>query len=169
LIYREIQPDDMQAIFDVRVATWHNEHGLEELTAFGITHGSVRVMIEDTHKGWLCEINDRPVGFAMGNRSNGEMWVIAVLKEHEGKGIGRKLIGLVEDWLTAEGWKEIGLTTDVDETIRAVGFYRHLGWADWKFQDGDRFMKKVITNSGFGPNGTQIIDGLLITAIQGCL
>ena len=42
----------------------------------------------------------------------------------------------------SEGWEEIWLTTDVDENLRAVGFYRHLGWEDWKFEDGDRFMRK---------------------------
>jgi ribosomal protein S18 acetylase RimI-like enzyme len=52
------------------------------------------------------------------------MWVIAVLKEYEGNGIGRRLLRLVEDWLFSEGWDELWLTTDRDETLRAVGFYR---------------------------------------------
>ena len=52
---------------------------------------------------------------------------------------------MVEDWLSSEGWKEIWLTTDRGENIRAVGFYRHLGWSDWKVEpDGDRFMKKSL-------------------------
>ena len=138
----------MQAIFDVRVATWGNDRGLEDLTAFGITHESVRKMIKDSHRGWLCEVDGQPVGFAIGNRGNGEMWVIAVLEEHEGKGIGKRLLSLVEDWLATEGWSEAWLTTDMDETARAVGFYRHLGWEDWKFQDGDRFMKRSSSDTG---------------------
>lgn len=141
--FREIHTDDLQAIFDVRVATWHNENGREEITSLGITHDFVRDMMSSTHRGWLCEIDSQVVGFAMGNRENGEMWVIAVLKEHEGKGIGRRLLRLVEDWLFSEGWSEIWLTTDPDEKLRAVGFYRHLGWTDWKLDpDGDRFMKR---------------------------
>ena len=75
------------------------------------------------------------------NKTSGEMWVIAVLNKHEGKGIGKKLLTLVEDWLWSEGWKEIWLTTDPDETDRAVGFYRHLGWKDWKLEK-DRHMRK---------------------------
>ena len=142
-IFREIGPDDMRSIFEVRVATWHNERGAEEMAELGITPDSVREMLRASHRGWLCEVDDRVVGFAMGNRDNGEMWVIAVLKEHEGKGIGRKLLALVEEWLFSEGWDEIWLTTDPDETYRAVGFYRHLGWADWKLEPGgDRFMRK---------------------------
>ncbi|MEM6688173.1 MAG: GNAT family N-acetyltransferase [Planctomycetota bacterium] len=142
-VFREINPADMQAIFDVRVATWHNDNGHEELIRLGINHASVQEMLKRTHRGWLCEIGSKVIGFAMGDRSNGEMWVIAVVKEHEGKGIGRRLLKLVEDWLFDEGWDDIWLTTDPDEDFRAVGFYRHLGWADWKIDpDGDRFMRK---------------------------
>ncbi len=142
--YREIGPGDMDAIFDVRIRTWDNDRGAEELTALGITHDSVRDLLKDSHRGWLCEAEGQVVGFAMGNKTNGEMWVIAVLAEYEGRGIGKHLLTLVEDWLFSEGWDEVWLTTDPDETIRAVGFYRHLGWEDWKMEsDGDRFMRKA--------------------------
>ncbi|MBF2083556.1 GNAT family N-acetyltransferase [Thermoleptolyngbya sp. C42_A2020_037] len=145
ILFREILPEDIQAIFDVRIATWHNDRGCEELTQLGITHESVRDLLKNSHRGWLCEIDSRIIGFAMGNKSKGEMWVIAVLKEFEGKGIGKRLLSLVEEWLFSEGWKEIWLTTDPDESTRAVGFYRHLGWKDWKIEpDEGRFMKKVV-------------------------
>ncbi|MGI0487804.1 GNAT family N-acetyltransferase [Pantanalinema rosaneae CENA516] len=141
--FREIRSDDMQAIFDVRIATWDNDRGDEELAQLGITHASVREMLQNSHRGWLCEVDAQVVGFAIGNRVTGEMWVISVLKEYEGKGIGKQLIHLVEEWLFQQGWQEIWLTTYPDETVRAVGFYRHLGWRDWKLEPGgDRFMKK---------------------------
>ena len=146
--FRKIVAEDMPAIFDVRVATWHNERGRDELTELGITHHSVCEMLQESHRGWLCEVESRVVGFAMGNKQNGEMWVIAVLQEFEGCGIGKRLLSLVEEWLFSQGWKEIWLTTDRDETMRAVGFYRHLGWSDWKIEpDGDRFMKKQMIQS----------------------
>ena len=134
----------MEAIFDVRAGTWHNDRGPEELAQLGITHTSVREMLKISHRGWLCEIDDHVVGFAMGSKKTGEMWVIAVRQEYEGKGIGTELLGLVEDWLRSEGWDEIWLTTDPDETVRAVGFYRHLGWKDWKMEGAARFMHKLI-------------------------
>ena len=140
--YREVTPNDMQAIFEVRIATWHNRNGREELSELGITHDSVRGMLSTTYCGWLAEVDCRIVGFAMGNRENGEMWVIAVLKEYEGQGIGKHLLQLVEEWLFSKGWDEIWLTTDPDENYRAVGFYRLSGWKDWKLEDGDRFMRK---------------------------
>lgn len=141
--YRAIRAEDITLIFEVRVATWHNTRGRDELTAMGITHDSVCELLTKSHRGWLCEVDGQVVGFAMGNKENGEMWVIAVLPEYEGRGIGRQLLRLVEEWLFSESWSVIWLTTDPDETVRAVGFYRHLGWIDWKLEpDGDRFMKK---------------------------
>lgn len=142
--YREITPDDMTAIFSVRVRTWHNPNGAEELEHMGINPTSVCEMLRSSHKGWLAEENGEVVGFTMGNRETGEMWVIAVLQEFENRGIGRTLLQLVEDGLVSEGCHELWLTTDPDETTRAVGFYRHLGWDDWKMEDGDRYMKKTI-------------------------
>lgn len=145
---REIEIGDLPKIFEVRIATWHNPNGAKELAQFGITIESVTRMLEEgTHKGWLCEEDDRIVGFTMGDRGKGEMWVIAVLKEYEDRGFGRALMKKVEAWLAGCGWEDIWLTTDVDETLRAVGFYRRLGWADWKFQDGDRFMRKRMAST----------------------
>lgn len=140
--FRPINDDDVPSIFEVRVATWHNDSGSEELTRMGITHDSVREMMKREHRGWLCETDGRIVGFSMGDGGTGEMWVIAVLKEYEGRGVGKRLLTLVEDWLFSAGWSEIWLTTDTDDEIRAVGFYRHLGWSDWKIENGDRYMKK---------------------------
>lgn len=142
---RAIEIADLPTIFEVRIATWHNPNGAEELRQFGITIESVaRMLDEGSHRGWLCDIDGQTVGFAMGDRTSGEMWVIAVLKGFEGQGIGRELLKHVDDWPAAGGWSEIWLTTDVDETLRAVGFYRHLGWQDWKFASGDRYLRKHV-------------------------
>ena len=142
--FREITDADVPALFPVRVATRENALSLEELAALGITPASVREMNGASHRGWLCEEEGRVVGFAMGNGETGEMWVIALLPEVEGRGIGKRLLTLVEDWLWSLGWQESWLTTDVDPSLRAYGFYLHQGWVDWKIQDGDRYMKKRI-------------------------
>ena len=144
MTFREIQIEDVESLFEIRIATWHNSNGRDELTAMGITRDSVRQLMQDSHRGWLCETDDRKVGFAMGNKGTGEMWVIAVLKDFEGRGIGKQLLRLVEEWLWSHRWKEIWLTTDTDENCRAVGFYRHEGWKDWKIECGQRYMRKMI-------------------------
>jgi ribosomal protein S18 acetylase RimI-like enzyme len=142
ITYRELQPADMAAIFEVRIKTWHNPHGAEELLRLGITPESVIAMLHTSNRGWVAVDAGHVIGFVMGNQQTGEMWVIAVLPDYENRGVGRRLLTLVEDWLWSTGWKALWLTTDPDENFRAVGFYRRLGWVDWKFENGDRFMRK---------------------------
>lgn len=140
--FREITRDDIPSLFAVRIATRENALSLEELSAQGITEESVGGMIQTTHRGWLCEADGRAIGFAMGNGQTGEMWVIAVLPELEGRGIGARLMTLVEDWLWSRGWEEIWLTTDIDTSLCAYGFYLKRGWTDAEIKDGLRYMKK---------------------------
>jgi GNAT superfamily N-acetyltransferase len=140
--FRRITEHDVPNLFKVRVATRENALSQEQLASLGITHESVRALLATTHRGWLCEEDDQVVGFVMGNRENGEMWVIALLPEYEGRGIGAELLTRVEDWLWSEGWTEIWLTTDVDPMLRAYGFYVRKGWTDHEIKNDMRYMKK---------------------------
>ena len=146
--YREIVKADIPELFVVRVATRENALSREQLAKLGINEETLSTMMDSSHRGWLCEVDNRVVGFAMGNRENGEMWVIAVLPDYEGKGIGTELLKRVENWLWAQGWKEIWLTTDVDTSLRAYGFYKREGWVDKEIKDGMRYMKKIVPNNG---------------------
>ena len=74
-----------------------------------------------------------------------ELTVIALLPEYEDKGIGLQLLIKVEDWLSVRGCDEIWLTTDIDPTLRAYGFYKKNGWQDDEIKDGDRHMTKKLT------------------------
>ncbi|HUV36648.1 MAG TPA: GNAT family N-acetyltransferase [Patescibacteria group bacterium] len=153
MIFREITHEDIPSLFVMRVATRENALSPEELSALGITEESVRGMMDTTHRGWLCEVDGRVVGFVMGNGTTGEMWVIAVLPEFEGRGIGARLMNLVEDWLWSRGWEKIWLTTDLDTSLRAYGFYLKRGWTDAEIKDGLRYMKK--RNKGKHRDGGQ--------------
>jgi ribosomal protein S18 acetylase RimI-like enzyme len=141
--YREIKEHDVTALFAVRVATRENALSRDELARLGVDEESVLAMLNTTHRGWLCEDGDQVVGFAMGNRENGEIWVIALLPDYEGRGIGTELLTRVEEWLWSEGWAEIWLTTDVDTTLRAYGFYRRRQWVDHEIRNNLRHMKKA--------------------------
>ena len=129
LTYREMLPTDLPAVFELRVATRENAVTMEELEEdYGITPASLAAAMATSVKGWLCADGDRVVGFAMGDRSNGEVQVVAVRPGHEKKGIGQHLLSLVRDWLFAEGHSEIWLRSNPDPSVRAYGFYRRLGW-----------------------------------------
>lgn len=145
--YREITCSDIPALFAIRTATDENNLSLEQLKALGITEDSVRDKILGSYKGWLCEVDGQVVGFAMGDRTSGELWVIAVLPGHIRKGIGSRLIRQVEDWLWQSGCNELWLTTDVDTKLRAYSFYRKHGWDDSGIRGGLRYMKKARPHS----------------------
>jgi GNAT superfamily N-acetyltransferase len=143
LQFREIGAADIPALFHVRTRTRENTYTLEELHALGITVESVAERLVTSCKGWLCTHAGLVVGFCMADRSTGELWVIAVLPDYEGKGIGNTLMGLAEAWLWEQGWSRAWLTTDIDTALRAYGFYRQRGWTDWKVDDGLRWMELV--------------------------
>lgn len=78
----------------------------------------------------------------MRNHETGEMWVIAVLSEYINKGIGTRLLQLVEKWLWESGCKVLWLNTNIDTQLRAYSFYRKNGWEDERLEGGLRYMVK---------------------------
>jgi GNAT superfamily N-acetyltransferase len=144
-LVREILESDIPALFVVRPQTRENAMSLEELASIGITHDSMKAAIKGSHRGWLFEDDGEVVGFAMGDSDKAELTVMAMLPAHEGKGIGGKLLTRVESWLESEGCKKIWLTTDINPSLRAYGFYLKHGWEDWKIEHDLRFMTRVLS------------------------
>lgn len=130
LSYREMTAEDVPAVLALRFATRENAITLEELEAdYGITPASIAGSLQGSNvRGWLCAAAGDVVGFAMGDRASGEVQVVAVLPDFEGRGIGKTLLAKVCDWLFAEGHDEIWLGANPDPQVRATGFYRRLGW-----------------------------------------
>ncbi len=139
--FREITAADVPALFHVRTRTRENALTLGELQRLGIDPQSVTESLMASTKGWLCDVSGQVVAFSMADRATAEFLVIAVLPEYEGKGIGGKLMALTREWLAASGCTRAWLTTDLDTTLRAYGFYRKQGWTDWKIERGLRWME----------------------------
>ena len=76
--------------------------------------------------GWVCEIDDVIVAFAIPDAQQGAIWALFVEPAHERKGIGRRLLAIMVDWLFGMGHRSLWLTTDPN--TRAVGFYEAAGW-----------------------------------------
>jgi len=140
-VFRVIVDDDIPSLFALRTRTRENTYTLDQLHRLGITPASVAARLATTFAGWLCAEGDRVVGFGMADRAGGELWVIAVLPDVEGHGIGGELMRRAEEWLWSSGCERAWLTTDVDPALRAYGFYRHRGWTDWKIEEGLRWME----------------------------
>ncbi len=117
---------------------------LEDLERLGINPESVTEGLGESTKGWACDDSGKVVAFSMADRATGEFLVIAVLSEYEEKGVGGRLMSLAEEWLAASGCKRAWLTTDLDTTLRAYGFYRERGWTDWKIEGGLRWMEFIL-------------------------
>ena len=112
--FRQMTPDDIPAVLAVRFATRENAVTLEELAQdYGITPASIAQAMQSDVRGWLCETEGQVVAFAMGDRSNGEVQVVAVLPDFEGRSLGKFLLGEVVRWLFAEGHDEIWLGAEL--------------------------------------------------------
>lgn len=129
LTYRKMRIADIPDALTARFSTIENAITLERLESdYGVTPESMAASMRLDVQGWVCEESGRIVGFAMGDRANGEVQVVAVLPDHEGRGIGKTVLARVRDWLFAEGHEQIWLLANPDPKVRAHGFYRRLGW-----------------------------------------
>ncbi len=139
---RVIEPGDAGALIALRGRTRENAISVDALAGMGITAESVARKLQSTHRGWLCEEDGRVLGFAIGDGSSGELWVIAVAPEVEGRGIGSRLLASVEEWLWTCGRDTLWLWTDTDESRRAFTFYLRHGWVKTEVKDGVLHLRK---------------------------
>src|SRR5438552_10050638 len=108
-VIRRIEASDVPQLFRVRAATDENRLTLDRLAALGINENSVREKLLSSHQGWLCEEQGSVVGFAMGDRTSGEMWVIAVLPTHIRRGIGAPCWSRLKPGFSAKVVRRCGL------------------------------------------------------------
>jgi len=127
--FREITARDIDELFVVRAATRQNAISKERLAELGITPASIgAALAAGTTKGWVGVCESRIVGFCMGDRGKGEVLVLAVLPDFEGRGIGSTLLSTVVEWLRSFNPSRVWLGASADPETRAYGFYRAAGW-----------------------------------------
>lgn len=78
--------------------------------------------------GFVCIDEGAVVGYCFGEKATGEVVVLALLPSHEGRRIGKHLLGLAVGLLADAGHKRLFLGCSADPATRSHGFYRHLGW-----------------------------------------
>ncbi len=146
---REVTDADMDSLFDIRARTRENAIPRWYLESIGITAetwmASIRSGAEQT---WLCEVGGIPVGFCGADARTGEIVVLAVLPEYEGRGIGSALLDRAVGWLREKGWKRLWLATNPDPGVRSHGFYRSRGWigtGEIQQRGGDEILVLTLT------------------------
>jgi GNAT superfamily N-acetyltransferase len=79
-------------------------------------------------KGWVCEIENEIVGFAIIDLKEKNIWALFVHPAHERKGVGKRLKQIMLDWYFENNDEPIWLGTSPG--TRAENFYRRAGWKD---------------------------------------
>lgn len=113
----------------------------------GITEDTIRDAICEEPCIWVAECEGRIVGFSMADSTDACVFAAFVRPEHEGHGIGRRLMKHAEAFLF-ERHPSIWLETN--GSSRAAGFYEKLGWACTQAMvNGNvRFEKHRVTRDG---------------------
>jgi GNAT superfamily N-acetyltransferase len=77
-------------------------------------------------KGWVSEIDEQIVGFAIVDLQEKNVWALFLHPEFENKGIGRQLHDGMLDWYFAQTSETLWLGTTPN--TRAELFYQKSGW-----------------------------------------
>jgi ribosomal protein S18 acetylase RimI-like enzyme len=129
LQYRLAVSADAVECIALRGRTRENAISAAALDSMGITVGSWGDGIETGRlRGYLCTDDNTIVGYCFGDRESGEIVVLAVLPQYEGRGIGRSLLSQAVQDLRSLGYTRLFLGCSSDPSHRSYGFYRHLGW-----------------------------------------
>lgn len=79
-------------------------------------------------KGWVCEVENQIVGFAIADLQDNNIWALFLKPEFEKQGIGRQLHNTMLDWYFSQKTDTVWLSTTPG--TRADQFYRKCGWTE---------------------------------------
>lgn len=122
--FREATIEDIKALHEVRMAVKENVLSNPLL----VTDADYRNFLTTHGKGWLCEIGNSIVGFAIIDTVQNNIWALFVHPDHEKKGIGKKLQEIMLRWFFDKSDQTLWLGTAPN--TRAENFYRSSGWKD---------------------------------------
>lgn len=122
--YREATIEDVKQIQEVRNSVKENVLSDPSL----VTDEDCIDYITRRGKGWVCENDEKIVGFAIADLQEHNIWALFLRPEAENKGIGKALHNLMLDWYFSQTGETVWLSTA--PRSRAEGFYRKMGWEE---------------------------------------
>jgi GNAT superfamily N-acetyltransferase len=122
LLFREAYTSDIPAMQFVRHAVKENVLSNPGL----VTDADCKEYIQHRGKGWVCEIDNTIVGFAIADLKEESIWALFVHPDYEQKGIGSTLQNIMLDWYFLQGPTSAWLVTA--PKTRAETFYTKSGW-----------------------------------------
>ena len=124
MIFREANINDIKQIQIVRHSV--RENVLSNPTL--VTDEDCEEFLTKRGKGWVCEIENNIIGFAIADLKENNIWALFVQPEFEKKGIGKKLHAIMLNWYFTQTKKDVWLGTAPN--TRAATFYRLHGWKE---------------------------------------
>jgi ribosomal protein S18 acetylase RimI-like enzyme len=129
--FRQAIPEDIPQIQIVRNSVKENQLSNPNL----IPDDLVEEFITKRGKGFVCEIDDKIVGFSIVDFVENNVWALFLLPDFEGKRIGKKLHQLMLDEYFSKTKETIWLSTEVNS--RAEIFYKKQGWKNAGFHGNE--------------------------------
>ena len=120
--FREAILSDISKMHNIRIAVKENilpDPGL-------ITKKDYEEFMTKRGRGWVCETDDRIVGFAIADLADNNVWALFIQPGYEGNGIAKRLHEIMIDWYFNQTNETIWLGTAAG--TRAEKFYRKAGW-----------------------------------------
>ena len=108
MIFREATSRDILQLQIVRNSVRENTLSDPNL----VTDADCEAFINIRGKGWVCEIDNYIVGFAIADLKENNIWALFIKPEYEGKGIGRQLHKLMLDWYFSQTKTTVWLGTE---------------------------------------------------------
>ena len=124
MIFREAILQDIPSIQVVRNQVKENQLSDPAL----VSDKDVAEFISVRGRGWVCEIDNCIVGFAIADLIDNNIWALFVHPDVEGKGIGKTLHDMMLNWYFAQQKEMVWLSTTPN--TRAEKFYRMQGWKE---------------------------------------
>lgn len=122
--FREATINDFSELHSIRIAV--KENILPDPLL--ITEADYANFLTIRGKGWLCEIENTIVGFAIIDLKERNIWALFVHPDHERKGIGKQLQEIMLNWYFENNDETLWLGTSPG--TRAESFYRKGGWKE---------------------------------------
>ena len=124
MIFREAVIDDICQIQKVRHSVKENVLSNPGL----VTDADCADYISNRGMGWVCESQNKIVGFAIVDLTGNRIWALFVMPDFEKQGIGKKLHNIMMNWYFSRTFLTVWLGTAPD--TRAASFYRKAGWKE---------------------------------------
>ena len=124
MIYRQAEIRDIAEIQYVRNAVKENRLSDPAL----VPDKDVEEYITERGRGWVCEMQEKIVGFAIIDLIENNVWALFVLPQFEAMGIGKKLHQIMMEWYFVHTKEKVWLGTAPNS--RAEKFYRMQGWIE---------------------------------------